>query len=157
MSELKPNNICEETERDGTMWILIRQILEGWPESQEKCPDSIKEFYSFCYKLSVIDGLVLKGTNRIIVPEDLRQNALNKLHVSHLGTSKMILRARTCVFWPGINRDIKQLCKRCEICNKFSTKQPSESLRNDLVCTKPLGTGLWSFWIPWKTVLNHCW
>ena len=85
----------------------------------------------------MIDGLVLKGTNRIIVPENLRQNALNELHVSHFGTSKTIFRARTCVFWPGINRDIKQLCEICEICNKFSARQLSESLKNNLVCTKP--------------------
>ena len=55
----------------------------------------------------MIDGLVLKQTNRIIVPEKLRQDALSKLHASQLGTSKMVLRARTCGFWPGINRDIK--------------------------------------------------
>ena len=88
----------------------------------------------------MINGLVLTGTSRITVPEKLRQNALNKLHVSHLGTNKTILRARTCVFWPGINGDIKHLCKRCENCNQFSARQPSESLRNDLVCTKPWDT-----------------
>ena len=77
ISEHKFNNICEETQKDDTMWILIRHILEGWPKGQERCPDSIKEFYSFHYELSKIDGLVWKGPNRIIVPEKLRQNALN--------------------------------------------------------------------------------
>ena len=122
------------------MQILMRHILEAWPESQEKCLDGIKDFYLFCYELSVINGLVLKGTNRIIVPKKLRQNALNKCHVFHLGTSKTILRARTCVFWPGINGDIKQLCDNCEICNKFMTRQLYESLKHDLVCTKPWNT-----------------
>ena len=103
-------------------------------------PDSIKDFYSFCYELSVINGLVLKGTNRIIAPKKLRQNALNKVHISNLGTSKTIPRAKTCVFWPGIKGDIKQLCKNCEICNKFLTTQPSKSLKNYLVCTKSWGT-----------------
>ena len=46
----------------------------------------------------MIYGLVLKGTNRMIIPEKLRENALNKLHISHLGTTKTIFRARTCVF-----------------------------------------------------------
>ena len=80
------------------------------------------------------------GTNRIIVPKSLRQNVFNKLHVSHLGTSKTTLRARPCIFWPGIYGNIKQLYKTCEICNKFSTRQPPESLKNDLVCTKPWNT-----------------
>ena len=76
----------------------IKHILEGWSESQVKCPDSIKEFYSFHYELSMVDGLVLKGISRIVIPKVLRQNALNKLHMSHLGTSKAILWAKTCVF-----------------------------------------------------------
>ena len=48
ISEQKLNNICEETQKDDAMQILIRHILEGLPRSQEKCADSIKEFYSFC-------------------------------------------------------------------------------------------------------------
>ena len=69
----------KKTQKDDTMLILIRHILEGYHENQEKCPDSINEFYSFNYELSVINGLILKGTNRIIALEILRQNALNKL------------------------------------------------------------------------------
>ena len=41
-----------------TMQILIRHILEGCPESQEECSDSVNDFYSFHYELSVINGLV---------------------------------------------------------------------------------------------------
>ena len=55
---------------------LIGHILEDWPTGKGRCPDSIKEFYSFHYELSVIDGLVLKGTNRIIVPEKIKTECL---------------------------------------------------------------------------------
>ena len=54
ISEQKLNNIHEETQKDDTIQILIRHILEGWPESQKKT------FIHFCYELSVINGLVLK-------------------------------------------------------------------------------------------------
>ena len=47
ISEQKLINICEETQKEDTIQILIRHILEGWPESQEKCPDSIKESESW--------------------------------------------------------------------------------------------------------------
>ena len=33
------------TQKDDTMQIFIRYILEDWPKSQEKCLDSIKELY----------------------------------------------------------------------------------------------------------------
>ena len=84
--------------------------------------------------------MVLKGTSKITVPERLRQNALNELHVSHLSTRKTLLRARMYVFWPGINAYIKELCEICEICKKFSVRQPSETLKHDLVSTKPWDT-----------------
>ena len=45
VSECILNNVHEETQKDDTMWNFIKHILEGWPESQDKCPDSIKEFY----------------------------------------------------------------------------------------------------------------
>ena len=69
ISERKLNNICEETQKNGTMQILIRCILKVWPKSQEMCPECNKDFYSFHYELAVIDGLVLKGTNKIIAPK----------------------------------------------------------------------------------------
>ena len=121
ISEWKLINIHEEIQKDNTIQILIRHIIQGWPESQEKCPDTIKQFYSFWCELSVINGLVFKGTNRIFVPERIRQNTLNNFNVSHLGTSKTILRARFFVIWPGINRDIKQL--------DFSEKRDEEFLK----------------------------
>ena len=88
----------------------------------------------------MVVGLVLKGTSRIIIPKILRQNALNKLHTSHLGTSKMMLWARRCVHWPEINTDIRELCEMYKICKKYSARQPSETLKNDLVSTKPWDT-----------------
>ena len=45
ISEWKFINIHEETQKDDTMQILIRHILECWSESQENCPDSTNDFY----------------------------------------------------------------------------------------------------------------
>ena len=72
ISKQKLNNIHEETQRDNTKRILIRNILEGSPKSQERCPDSGKEFFTVCYELFMTDGLVLKEANRIIFPEKVR-------------------------------------------------------------------------------------
>ena len=97
VSGCKMSNIWKENQNNDIIQFLIKHILEGRLESQDKCPDSIKGFYSFHYELSMVEGLVLKGSSRINIPKRLRQNALNKLHISHLGNSKMILHARICV------------------------------------------------------------
>lgn len=37
-------------------------------------------------------------------------------------------RAKTAVYWPGINADIDQIVSRCETCLKHQAKQPKEPL-----------------------------
>ena len=49
VSGCKLNITHEENKKDDTIWFLIKHILECWPGSQDKSPDSIKEFYSFHY------------------------------------------------------------------------------------------------------------
>ena len=48
----------------------------------------------------------------------------------------MMLHARMCVFWPGINANIRELCETCDLCTKFSARQPSETLKNDQASAK---------------------
>ena len=48
-------------------------------------------FFSFRDELSVCNGIVLKGHNRIIVPESLQAQAVNILHnTAHLGLNKTL-------------------------------------------------------------------
>ena len=37
----------------------------------------------------------------------------------HQGETKCLLLARQSVFWPGISRDIREMVKACEPCNKY--------------------------------------
>ena len=41
-----------------------------------------------------------------------------------------------CV-WPGMTADIKAQISNCSACQKFQTKQPAETLRNELPTTQP--------------------
>ena len=43
----------------------------------------------------------------------------------------------TSVFWPGMTADITALISNCHACQKFQSKQPPETLRNDLPTTQP--------------------
>ncbi len=51
------------------------------------------------------------------------------MHAGHQGAEKCKLRAKTCVFWHGIGRDIERLVESCHTCQQFQGKQPAESLR----------------------------
>ena len=79
--------------------MLVKYIIEGWPDTHDQCPEPIHDYFTFRHELSVVDGLVLKGLNNcIVIPKSLRSDAMTKSHFSHLGSTKTILRARTTVF-----------------------------------------------------------
>ena len=81
------------------MQLLIDHINNGFPESLMKLPDSIKAYFSFTDELSVCNGIILKGHNRIVIPESLRPQAINILHnKAHLGLSKTLERACMCMY-----------------------------------------------------------
>ena len=119
------------------MQLLIDHINNGFPESSTKLPDSIKAYFTFGDELSVCNGIILKGHNRIVVPESLRPQAINILHnKAHLGLSKTLERARICMYWPGITDAIKNSVSACKPCLTFSSKQQYELYVSDTV-TQP--------------------
>lgn len=53
---------------------------------------------------------------------------LKRLHEGHLGMEKCKRRARTAVYWPGINADIDRMVSSCETYLKHQAKQPKEPM-----------------------------
>ena len=45
-----------------------------------------------------------------------------------------------CVFWPGISKDIANLIKRCEVCQKYQDKQPQEQITTPPILSSPWHT-----------------
>ena len=112
------------TSIDSTLLLLIDHINNGFPDSSNQCPDSIKPYFSFRDELSTCNGLVLKGHNRVVIPTSLRRQDINLLHnKAHLGLNKTLERARSCMYWPGITDDIKSSISACKLCLTYSTKQ----------------------------------
>ena len=140
-SPTKLDQIKTETQVDEELQMLVRYINSGWPAKHSECTESVRKYFNFRDELSVVDGLILKG-NRIVIPAKLWDNALSQLHQSHLGECKTILHARTCIFWPGINLDIKNLISRCDECQKFQNKQPQDFNKSRVILA------------PWDTVAS---
>ena len=133
-NSLSVAKIRECTTKDLSMQQLIQHINDGFPDSSAKCPEAICPFFSFRDELSVCNGIVLKGHNRIIVPESLRAQAVNILHnKAHLGLSKTLEQACTCMYWPGITDAIKDSISACKVCLTFSDKQQHEPYSADTI------------------------
>ena len=81
----------------------------------------LKMPHFMCVKneLCVLGKLMLRGT-RIVVPQSLRKQALHLAHEGHQGIVKMKGQLRTKVWWPKMDTDAKQICKRCHGCQVVS-------------------------------------
>ena len=102
-SEERCISLAQETEKELVV-VLKNQIIKGWPDNKCDCPMFLRDFWSYRDKLSILDGLVLKGT-RIIVPKSCKDELLKKLHDGHFGVECTKLCTRDSVYWPHINRD----------------------------------------------------
>jgi hypothetical protein len=84
----------------------------------------------------IIDNLVYRG-NCLVVPETLRKEMLDHIHLSHLGVTKCILKARQVLYWPGMSRDIENRVMSCEVCRKYSRNNFKEPLKQHEVPEYP--------------------
>ena len=87
-------------------------------------------------ELSVANGLLLRGS-RLVIPNNLKADILNKIHTGHQGITKCQWRAAHSVWWPGIAKDLETLISKCPIC-----------CRQKLQHSKPLQT---------TSLLDHPW
>ena len=84
-------SLAQETDKDEVLVALKNQIIKGWLQMRDNCPLQLRNFWSYRDELSILDGLVLKGT-RIIIPEACHDEVLVKLHQGHFGVEGTKLR-----------------------------------------------------------------
>lgn len=152
-TEERLNSLKEETDADSALCELREIIIHGWPERMKELPKQLQLYWSFRDELSVEDGVILKG-ERIVIPVSAQKHILQKLHTGHQGIEKTILRAKDCVYWPNVNKDIEQLVRECPVCQKYQKNPPPEPLLQHEVPTRPwhtVGTDL--FHLEGKTYL----
>ena len=71
--------------------------------------------------------MLLKGP-RLIIPGELQEEYLSRLHEGHLSASKVQENAKQHMYWTGIDADIEDYTKRCQECIKRS-QVPKEPLQ----------------------------
>ena len=88
-------------------------------------PRLARRYWDFRDKLSTDDGLLLKGP-RLVIPGELHEEYLQRLHEGHLSSNKVQENAKEHMYWMGINADIEDYTKRCQECIKWSqtAKEP---------------------------------
>ena len=136
VSEQRMLNIKRETERDLTLQLLRQQIENGWPNDKKLVPKELLPYFHYRDELVQIDGIIFRD-NRIVVPRAMRREMLDKIHESHLGIVKLKQRARTILFWPGINKQIEDVVTKCPTCQAYKKAQSAEPLLPHAIPERP--------------------
>lgn len=117
-----------ETACDPVLAPLKDIILNGWPDNLRQVPKDLRLYWSYRDELSVEDGVILKGSEQVLVPETMQRQILEALHMGHQGRDKCRLRAKASVYWNNINKDIETFVASCNVCQEHARSQQKEPL-----------------------------
>ena len=96
----------------------------------------ILKFWSCKDQLLFNDGIIYRG-DRIVVPATLKKILTEKLHQAHVGVESTLRRARTSLWWVGMNSQLKQIISPCQVCQSFQRNIPKESLMSRSIPDRP--------------------
>ena len=118
------SKVKDATTADFHMEQLLSLVESGFPSCKGELEPELQQYFRYKDHLKADDGVIL-FKNRVMIPPALRQDVLSALHSAHQGVTKMIARAESSVFWPGITVDIENTRMRCSTCNRIAPSQPS--------------------------------
>ena len=87
-------------------------------------------------------------SERLVVPQSMREEIKQKLHQSHLGTQGCLRRGREVVYWPGMHKNIEDFISSCSICKSYQTDQQKEPMISNEIPSRPwekVGCDLFDF------------
>jgi hypothetical protein len=95
--------------------LYVDYVVHGWPDHEKGLHHEIKPYFAVRAELSIWNGILLHR-DRLIIPDSLRPETLNDIHLGHLRLDKCREHAKSAVWWPGIGKYIKRIVKSCEFC-----------------------------------------
>ena len=130
---MKISDIQKATDADKTMQSLRAAVRHNkWD-----C-NLVKPFRAIKDELIVApQNIVLRGS-RIVVPESVQQQAIDIAHETHQGLVKTKALLGEKVWFPGIDKIVKETLDRCMPCQATGQPKPPEPIR-----MTPMPDGPW--------------
>ncbi|XP_058041724.1 uncharacterized protein K02A2.6-like [Ahaetulla prasina] len=117
--------VARASYKDITIRTVIGWVQRGWPAAPG---ERFKDFVKKRAELSVQGGCLLWG-DRVVIPEKLRKNVLELLHVGHPGIVRMKGLARSYVWWPLMDKEISDRVGKCQSCQESRPLPPTAPIR----------------------------
>ena len=113
---------------DSLLCTFGNTIVAGWPEDIKDILKALCPYHNHCDIMTVEDGLILKG-EALIIPPLKREKILQAIHEGHMGFTKCQYQARQCIYWSGINEDIRKMVEACPTCQCHHPQEPRQPLQ----------------------------
>ncbi|CAH2097604.1 unnamed protein product [Euphydryas editha] len=136
------DELINATKEDPDLQLLIKTIMQGFPDTVKDLPPELQHYFNFKEELSYYKGIIYKG-DKIVVPKSQIPKMLKSIHQGHLGIQSCLRRARQFLYWKGQYNDITKLIKSCSIC-----EQTQRDNTKDTVLVKRIPK------LPWQIVAS---
>ena len=108
------------TSTDKILSKVIRFTNRSWPHGVQA---NLRPFFCRRNELLVEEGCLL-WEFRVVIPHRQRTKLLQELHQDHPGVTQMKSVARSCMWWPGPDKEIENLAKLCSACQAAKQAPP---------------------------------
>ena len=106
---------------DTTCFKVRYYCLKGWPDRHKLMAD-LKPYWLTRGDLTFGEDLLLYG-GRVVIPKQLQDETVRKLHQGHQGIQRCRLRAQSAVWWPGIFKQLEDFVSQCHECSRDAPPQ----------------------------------
>lgn len=113
-SDKRLGQISAQQKEDPVCKKLMEYCEERWPDVH-KLPSSLNPYWSSRGEISMVRGLLLKGS-RLIIPSNMRLEILDRIHEGHQGIAKCRRRVSHSVWWPGLCKQLGDMATNCREC-----------------------------------------
>ena len=114
-------DIGKATLQDPVLSKVHDWVMRGWPEAST---EDLKPYYTRRNELSCEQNCII-WDSRVIIPQVFRGKMLKELHWERPGVCAMKAIARTCIWWPKMDEEIKREIKLCSVCQNVRSSPPS--------------------------------
>ena len=101
---------------DSTIKQVVLFMQTNWPSKiPENSASELRFYFNRRSNLQQVNNCLMYG-DRIVIPSKFRNRILKQLHRGHPGMDRMTSLARSYVYWPNIDQDIKSFVRSCNNC-----------------------------------------
>ena len=118
---------------------------DGWPEKRN-LHGELKKFAALSSEITVQRDILVRGS-RLIIPDKLRREMIERIHEGHQGIVKCRERAKAAIWWPGMSKELKEYVFSCPVCSRERRNhiEPLITTPLPLLPWQKIGTDLFEF------------